>query len=145
MPTRAQYYAMIHLGAARLGYKDEADYRAWLESLTGKRSATECTGPELASLVTTLRACNALENPRIKAVKGGRGKGERPTDAQWRLMNGLCRNLGMTGCDDARFAAFAKRDAHVDHPRFLTVTMAQKLIAALRIWADGQKTKEEPK
>lgn len=145
MPTRAQYYAMIHLGAARLGYKDESDYRAWLEILTGKRSTKECTGTELASLVTTLRACNVLENPHIKTVKRGRGQGERPTDAQWRLMNGLCRNLGMTGCDDARFAAFAKRNAHIDHPRFLTLSKAQKLIVALQNWLDGERKKRAMK
>jgi len=145
MPTRTQYYAMIHMGAAQLGYKDEADYRAWLESLTGKRSTKECTLAELSSLTTTLRACNALENPRIKTVKGGRGQGERPTDAQWRLMNGLCRKLGMSGCDDARFSAFAKRNAHVDHPRFLTLTKAQKLIAALQIWLDKRTTEARRK
>lgn len=140
MPTRAQYYTLIHMGAARLGYQDEADYRAWLESLTGKRSAKECTLAELAGLATTLRACHALDNPRIKAIKGGRGQGERPTEAQWGLIDGLCRQLGMTGCTDARFIAFAKRNAHVDHPRFLTLTQAQKLIAALQIWLAKRQT-----
>ena len=143
MPTRTQYYAMIHMGAARLGYKDEPDYRSWLESLTGKRSATECTGPELASLVTTLRACKALENPRLNAVKGGRGQGERPTDAQWQTANGFCRSLGMTGCDDPRFAAFAKRNAKVDSPRFLTKRSMQLLIGALQSWYENRKNAEQ--
>jgi hypothetical protein len=144
MPTRAQYYAMIHMGAARLGYKDESDYRAWLESLTGKRSAKDCTFPELASLVTTLRACNALENPRLKGVKGGTGQGDRPSDDQWRLANRLCRELGMTGCDDPRFAAFAKRISHVDHPRFLTMRGMQKLLWALQGWLKNLKAKAGP-
>ncbi len=144
MPTRAQYYAMIHMGAARLGYKEDADYRAWLESLTGKRSAKDCTDPELASLVTTLRACNALENPRLKGIKGGIGQGDRPSDEQWRLANCLCRELGMTGCDDARFAAFAKRIAHVDHPRFLTKRSMQKLIGGFQNWLKNLKTKVAP-
>lgn len=145
MPTRAQYYAMIHMGAARLGYKDETDYRTWLENLTGKRSAKDCSVIELSSLVTTLRACNALENPRLKAVKGGAGQGNRPSDAQWRMANGLCRNLGMTGCDDPRFTAFAKRNAHVDHPRFLTRHSMQQLIAALLAWGENVKAKEARK
>lgn len=140
MPTRAQYYSMIHIGAGRLGYKDDGDYRAWLESLTGKRSAKECTLAELAALVSTLRTCKALENPRIKAVKGGRGNDDRPTDAQWRKANGLCRDIGMTGCDDARFAAFAKRNAHVDHPRFLTRQSMRLVIAALAKWLQNLKT-----
>lgn len=141
MPTRKQYYAMVHIGADRLGYTEDADYRAWLESLTGKRSARDCTTPELASLVTTLRACNALEHPRLKNIKGGIGQGDRPSDDQWRLANRLCRDLGMTGCDDARFAAFAKRIAHVDHPRFLTMRTMQKLIGALQKWLKNIKAK----
>lgn len=145
MPTRAQYYAMIHMGAARLGYKDEPDYRAWLESLTGKQSLKACTGPELASLATTLRACNALENPRIKAVKGGLGQGERPTDAQWRMANGLCRSLGLSGCDDPGFTAFAKHTAHVDHPRFLTVKAMSSVLSGLSSWLATRQVEREPK
>lgn len=143
MPTRNQLYAMIHIGASRLGYKEDADYRAWLEGLTGKRSATECTPLELNGLVTTLRACNALKNPRLKGVKGGRGQGERPTDTQWRTANGLCRTLGMSGCDDPQFAAFAKRTAHVDNPRFLTLKKMQSVIAGLHSWAGNVKRKNE--
>ncbi|KFB76075.1 MAG: DUF1018 domain-containing protein [Candidatus Accumulibacter cognatus] len=142
MATREQYYALIHLGAARLGHKEDADYRAWLESLTGKRSCKECSEAELASLVTTLRACNALENPRLKGVKGGIGQGDRPTEPQWRLANELCRQLDMTGCDDARFAAFAKRNAKVDHPRFLTKESMRLLIAALIAWKNNLKAKK---
>lgn len=140
MPTRTQYYSMIHIGASRLGYKDEADYRAWLENLTGKQSAKECTVDELAALVSTLRACNALEAPRLKAVKGGAGEGNRPTDAQWRMANGLCRALGMSGCDDIRFAAFVRRNAQVDNPRFLTRQSLRKIIAALEKWIENRKT-----
>lgn len=139
MPSRAQFYAMIHMGASRLGYADDSDYRNWLESLTGKRSLKECSFTELSSLTTTLRACNALENPRIKAVKGGRGQGERPTESQWLMANGLCQELGMSGCDDARFSAFAKRVTKVDHPRFLTLRSMQVLIAALKNWIDNVK------
>jgi phage gp16-like protein len=145
MPTRAQYYTLIHLGAARLGHKAEADYREWLESLTGKRSCKECSEVELSSLVTTLRACNALEDPSLKRVKGGIGQGNRPTSAQWNLANSLCRELGMTGCGDVRFAAFAKRNAKVDHPRFLTKETLRVLIAALIQWDKNIKEKAEKK
>ena len=142
MPTRNQLYALVHMGAARLGYKAPEDYRAWLQSLTGKQSATECTLLELNGLVSTLRACNALESPKIQGIKGGRGQGERPTGAQWRTANGLCRSLGMSGCCDARFTAFAKRTAHVDHPRFLTLRTMQAVISGLLVWVDQVKKKE---
>ncbi|MEF8699247.1 MAG: phage protein GemA/Gp16 family protein [Candidatus Accumulibacter sp. UW20] len=145
MTTRAQYYAMIHLGAARMGHKTEADYREWLESLTGKRSCKECSEIELSSLVTTLRACNALENPSLKNVKGGIGQGNRPTSAQWNLANSLSRELGMSGCADVRFAAFAKRNANVDHPRFLTREEMRMLIAALIQWNKNVQARADKK
>ncbi|HRE19402.1 MAG TPA: DUF1018 domain-containing protein [Rhodocyclaceae bacterium] len=145
MPTRQQYYAMIHLGAARLGYTDDLEYRTWLENLTGKRSCKDCSEAELASLVTTLRACKALENPHVKCVKGGLGQGERPSDRQWSLANELCRQVGMTGCGDARFAAFAKRHAKVDHPRFLTRESMRLLIAGLISWKKNMTLKAEKK
>lgn len=142
MPSRNQYYAMIHMGAARLGYKDDIDYRAWLESLTGKQSLKDCNLAELSSLATTLRACNALENPRIKSVKGGRGRGERPTEAQWRMADGLCRSLGFSGCDDSGFIAFAKRTAHVDHPRFLTIKSMSDVLSGLEAWNKSKSKKD---
>jgi len=145
MATREQYYALIHLGAGRLGYKDDREYRTWLESLTGKRSCKDCNEAELASLVTTLRACNALEDRRLKSLKGGTGQGERPSDRQWSLANELCRQVGMTGCGDQRFAAFAKRNAKIDHPRFLTRESMRLLIAALVAWKNNLKAKAEKK
>lgn len=144
MATREQYYSMIHLGAKRLGYTDDADYRTWLESLTGKRSCKDCTGAELAALASTLRACNALEMPRLKGIQGGKGD-NRPSDAQWRLANRLCRELDMSGCDDPRFAAFAKRIAKVDSPRFMTRQSIRAVIAALGKWIENTKKPENQK
>jgi hypothetical protein len=132
---------MIHLGAARLGYSDDADYRVWMESLTGKRSAKECTLEELAALVSTLRACKALESPKLKRMKGGRGDNDRPTDAQWQAATQACHRLGMSGCDDPRFAAFAQRNCKVSHPRFLTREAMRGLIAALVAWANNLETR----
>jgi len=135
MPTKTQYYAMIHLGAARLGYTDNADYRAWLVSLCGRHSAKDCTLQELASIVATLRLCNALENPRIKKVRGAATKDDRPTAAQWATANSLCIQLGMdSGCEHERFIGFTKRTCKVSHPRFLTRDAMRKLIAALTKW-----------
>jgi len=145
MATREQYYAMIHLGAKRLGLVDDADRRAWLENLTGKRRCKDCTVDELSSVTSTLRACKALDNPKLKGVKGGQGEGDRPTDAQWNMANTLCRKLGMSGCGDARFAAFVKRNAHVDHPRFLTKFNMRQLIAGLQRWLENAEKREGQK
>jgi hypothetical protein len=142
MPTKNQYFAMIHMGAARLGYTDQADYRAWLESLCGKRSAKDCTMQELASVVATLRLCKALENPRIKAVQGATLKDDRPTAAQWGTADGLCVKLGMAdGIKNPRFVAFTKKTCKVSHPRFLTRDGMCKLIAALTKWLENSTTK----
>lgn len=145
MPTKSQYYAMIHLGAARLGYTDKAEYRSWLHSLCGKHSAKECTLQELAAVVATLRLCNALEHPKVKAIQGGVLNDERPTRVQWSVANQRCQTLGMAGCDDERFTAFAKKICKVDHPRFLTRDGMRRLIAALNKWiANNQKKEVKP-
>jgi hypothetical protein len=146
MTTKSQYYAMIHLGAAKLGYKDDADYRSWLESVCGKRSAKDCTLNELASIVATLRLCKALDNPRIKAVRGAASKDDRPTGAQWGTANKLCVKLGMVdGCQNPRFVAFTVKTCKVSHPRFLTRDAMQKLIAALNKWLINNDNKEMKK
>lgn len=134
MPTRQQFYALIHMGAARLGYADEADYRGWLLELIGRCSLKECNDAELASIATTLRACGALENPRIAPVQGGKGNGERPSRAQWARADSLCRQLGLSGCDDPGFAAFVQRTARLDHPRFLTKATMSKVLTGLERW-----------
>lgn len=146
MPTKTQYYAMIHLGATRLGYTDDAEYRAWLEALCGKRSAKDCTFKELEAVVATLRLCNALDNPRIKAIQGAVLKDDRPTKAQWGTVNGICIKLGMKdGCENARFIAFTLKTCKVTHPRFLTREAMQKLIAAMNNWLANYNMKETKK
>ncbi|MFZ6722899.1 phage protein GemA/Gp16 family protein [Undibacterium sp. Ji49W] len=142
MPTRNDYIKLIHVGAHRLGYLDDADYRAWLESLTGRRSTKDCTMTELSAVANTLRACNALNHPRIQAVQGATITDDRPTKVQWSVANRRCQALGMTGCDDERFTAFAKKVCKVDHPRFLTREAMRKLIAALNNWIANNGKKE---
>lgn len=134
MPSRNQLYGLIHMGAARLGYADDADYRSWLLELIGKRSLKDCNDAELASIATTLRACGALENPRIAPVQGGKGDGGRPSRAQWARADALCRQLGLSGCDDPGFAGFVRRTGSVDHPRFLTRSSMSKVLTGLERW-----------
>ncbi len=146
MPTRQDYYGLIHMGAARLGLGEDSEYRAFLEKHTGKRSCKDCTDQELANLATMLRTTYAvLDNPRLKPVRGGQGEGDRPSTAQWNIADKLCRRLGMSGCNDARFAAFVKRNAKLDHPRFLTMNHMRLLIAALNLWLHNVETKEKRK
>ncbi|MBI3284035.1 MAG: regulatory protein GemA [Burkholderiales bacterium] len=145
MPSRSDYIKIIHMGAHRLGYGDDADYRAWLESLTGHRSTKDCSEAELSAVVNTLRACKALEHPRINKVRGASAKNDRPSSSQWSVANQRCQALGMSGCDDVRFTRFAQKICKVDHPRFLTRDAMRKLIAALNKWIANNEKKEAQK
>lgn len=145
MPTRQDYYGLIHMGAARLGFgAGSEEYQAFLEKHTGKRSCKDCTDQELARVADVLRnTYKVMDNPRLKRVRGGQGEGNRPSTAQWNTADKLCRRLGMSGCNDARFAAFVKRNAKLDHPRFLTTNSMRLLIAALNCWLRNLETKEK--
>lgn len=138
MNTKANYSKMIHLGAKRLGYTDESDYRAWLESIIGKRSTKDCTLDELAAVTKKLRALNALENPRALAMRGATNTDDRPTPAQWGTVEKLCKQLGIKeGYRDARLIAFCVKVCKVTNPRFLKREGMQKLIAALNKWINN--------
>ena len=145
MPTRNDYVKLIHLGAKRLGYVDTDDYRLWLSNLTGKSSTKQCSERELQAVVNTLRACHALDHPRLKAVKGDTTQNGRPTKTQWSVAHQRCLSLGMTGCDDSRFTEFTKKVCKVEHPRFLTRDAMRKLIAALNNWIANTQKKETGK
>ena len=142
MPTRQQLYALIHIGATRLGYADDADYRNWLQSLVGKRSLKDCSAAELASLATTLRACNALDDPRQAGIKGATTTTDRPSRKQWGRADQLCRQLGLNGCADPGFVVFVRRTTGLDHPRFLTRSGMSKVLTGLERWLQQRQAKE---
>ncbi|MDY0011309.1 MAG: DUF1018 domain-containing protein [Rhodocyclaceae bacterium] len=139
--SRRDLYAMIHLGAKRMGW-DEDIRRAWMEKHTGKRSSTECTEPELARLADELRGLGALDDgrPLGKADRGGKGS-DRPSRQQWKKAAVLCKQLGFTGgIDDPAFAAFVARVAKVDNPRFLTRTGLRNVLLGLENWIKNRST-----
>lgn len=141
--SRRDWYAMLHLGAKRLGM-DEDIRRAWMEKHVGKRSATQCSDAELSRLVDLLRGTGALDDgrPLGKADTGGKG-GDRPTQKQWKLAAVLCKRRGWAGrIDDPAFAAFVRRIAKVDNPRFLTKTGIRAVILGLENWIEHDRKKE---
>ncbi|MCP5254035.1 MAG: regulatory protein GemA [Zoogloeaceae bacterium] len=141
--SRNDRYAQIHLGAARLGW-DEETRRAWMEKLTGKRSSTECTYAELKCLCEDLRTLGALDDGRPigKADQGGRTRG-RPSREQWKKIAFLCKQRGWPGgIDDPGFAAFARRIAKVDNPRFLTADRIAKVIVGLERWIEHDQAND---
>lgn len=111
---------------------DDTSYRRWLLADTGKRSCTACTDEELARLAGDLRRRGVPEKPI--EIPGGTGA-DRPTLAQWRLARGLAKDLGMSGkFNEPAFITFAKRQAKVDHPRWLDRSGMSKLITGLKMW-----------
>lgn len=143
-PCSSLVYAMIHLGAKRMGW-DEATRRAWMEKHTGKRSAKDCTDDELAQFADQLRRSGALDDgrPLGRADRGGRGAGDRPTRAQWKKTAVLCKERGWPeGIDDPAFATFVAHVAKVDNPRFLTRASLRNVIAGLQNWIEFDRRKE---
>lgn len=142
MTTRKSLIAMVHIAKSRMGMDDET-YRDWLAKNTGKRSSSDLSDRQLATLVQTLRAAGYLdEAPATARVIAGKGA-NRPTDAQWKTARGLVKKLGLEGgLDGEAFASFVKRVGKVDNPRFLTkATMASVLIGLEKWWADREEKK----
>lgn len=144
---RKALMAMIHLGKSRLGL-DDATYRDWLAKHTGKRSCKDCSERELSRLTDELRQLGALDKPggaprgRIVAP-GGRGA-DRPTQRQWETALGIARRIGMSGeIDDPAFVTFAKRQAKVEHPRFLDRDGMSALITGLHGWLASRQKQAE--
>lgn len=142
MTTRKSLIAMVHIAKSRMGMDDET-YRDWLAKNTGKRSSSDLSDRQLATLVQTLRTAGYLdEAPATARVIAGKGA-NRPTDAQWKTARGLVKKLGLDGgLDGEAFASFVKRVGKVDNPRFLTkATMASVLVGLEKWWADREEKK----
>lgn len=139
MTTRHKLLAQVHLGAKRKGMDDDT-YRDWLERETGQRSCKQLTDTQLSALVQELRGAGALDD----APPGTVGRPDRPTRPQWARLGTACRALGWSGTADPRFAAFVKRTARVDHPRFLDRKGASKVITGLEAWARSHKPTADP-
>ncbi len=141
--------AMIHMAAKHLfgdtskGGAGRADYEDWLESRTGKRSASKLTTDERIGLVKILRRDGLIPD----SGRGGLGRtadGEdRPTSAQWGKIGGLSRALGWKGLEDQGLKAFVTRTAKVSSTRFLTRAQASAVILGLEEWVAQKKKQAE--
>jgi phage gp16-like protein len=124
--ARRNDLAQIHIAVAALGWS-EADYRAILESKTGKTSAAE--------LDTTSRK-RFLEHLRQSGWKP-KQHGPKLTKQQW-LVKTLWKQLGAAGAltdkSDAALNAFIKTQGGPDDLRFLGTAQAGLVIEALKGW-----------
>lgn len=128
--------AMIHIAAKTLhgdvsrNGDGRADYEAWLEQHTGKRSSAALTTAERIAFIKQLRAWGLVP----ERGRGGAGP-DRPTSTQWAKIGGLARSMGWErGLEDPRLRAFVERTAKVNSTRFITRAQASKVITGLEEW-----------
>ena len=138
--------AIIHIAKKSVGITDE-DYRTLLDGAAGIGSAAE-----LEYEYQFHNVMKAFENLGFISTQRGGGKKPRPqwTD-QWggtadqRAKIEVMWKTRARNPTDRALRAFIKRIAKVDHPRFLNVVLAQKVIIALETMARKAGHKKEKK
>lgn len=135
---RHKLIAMIHIAAQHLDIeRGSAEYRAWLQKLTGKFSCKDLTDKQLNDLVNQLKQQGSLERKATGSAPN------RPTQTQWRKMETLSRQLGFENVMVPQFAAFVKRITKLESPRFLTRQSISKVIIGLEKWLEYKKQKND--
>lgn len=129
-------FAVLHVAKKQLGLDDDT-YRAKLAVITGKTSAKDMTEDERQSVISAFRR----EGFRpVERRPDGRqkltGKFAPKLQALWIA----AYNLGIVdNRDDAALLAFVKRQAGIDHTRFLKYAEdASKVIEALKRWMERE-------
>jgi hypothetical protein len=141
---RKSKLAMIHVAKKQLGLDDDV-YRAMLREAIGVDSAAEIKYEfEYGKMMY------AFEKLGFKITPKPRGKRERPQWAEeWggtqdqRAKIEVLWKANARNKSDFALRAFIKRIAHVDHPRFLNVELAKKVILALEAMAQKGAKKEK--
>lgn len=129
--------AMVHIAAQHLDIEHgSAEYRTWLEKLTGKPSCKELTDKQLNDLVNQLKQQGHLERKTTGNAPN------RPTQIQWQKMEILARRLGFGNAMTPQFTAFVKRVTKLESPRFLTRQSISKVIIGLEKWLEYKKTEK---
>ena len=119
----------IYAGIRALGIAEEDDRRALYERVTGKRRLREMTPAEKADVVAELRRMGFRP-------AGGRRRLDGPYAPKLQALWIAAWNLGLVRSrDDAALLAFVKRQAGVDHTRFLhDAAGAARAIEGLKGW-----------
>ena len=119
----------IYAGIRALGIAEEDDRRALYERVTGKRRLREMTPAEKADVVAELRRMGFRP-------AGGRRRLDGPYAPKLQALWIAAWNLGLVRSrDDAALLAFVKRQAGVDHTRFLhDAAAAARAIEGLKAW-----------
>lgn len=125
---------LIQTARNQLGM-DDATYRALLLRSAGVSSSKAITLARFDAVMAEFRRLGFVQRPPTRKPKVAAGGAEdRPTARQWRLLEDRARQVGYGGLEDPRFIAWMKPRGRVEHPRFLTKTAIQPVLAALGKW-----------
>lgn len=128
--------ALIHTAKRELDMADE-DYRALLLRAGGVSSSKGLTLEGFDAVMAEFNRLGFVTTKSKRKPKGAGGTGPKsPTAAQWRLLEERARQVGYGGLEDPRFIAWMKPRGKVDHPRFLDMNGARRVIAALGNWIE---------
>ncbi len=131
---RRALIAKIKIAQKELGL-DDATYRAVLERVTGKRSCTECSIPELERVVEDLRQHGFAP----KKTAGQRPNRRESADPMMRKIEALLLDNGWSW----NYAhGTAKKMFKVDRVEWLSDGNMHKLVAALQISANRKKRRK---
>ena len=124
----------------------DADYRALLLRTAGVSSSKAISLSHFDAAMAEFRRLGFVQQPPKRKPKVAAGSAEnRPTARQWKLLEDRARQVGYGGLEDPRFIAWMKPRGRVEHPRFLTKTAIQPVLAALGNWIQQQTTTRKEK
>jgi hypothetical protein len=144
LSNRKTKLSLIHLAKKSVGLPNDA-YRILLDGAAGVNSAADIEHEWQFNAVM-----KAFENLGFKSTARNGGKKPRPqwadqwggTEDQRAKIEVLWQTCARNKTEKA-LRLFIKRIARVDHPRFLNVQLARKVILALEVMARKNARKEQ--
>lgn len=128
--------ALIHAAKRQLNMA-EGDYLAVLRRVGGVDSSSDLTLEGFDAVMAEFKRLGFVYTESKRKPKGAGGTApNHPTLAQWRLIEDRARQVGYSGLNDPRFIAWTRKRGRVDHPRFLDMDGARRVIAALGNWIE---------
>lgn len=125
---------LVQIAKRALNMTDE-DYRALLQRAAGVKSSRDLSLEGFDAVMAEFKRLGFVSTKSIRKPKGAGGTApNRPTPAQWRLLEDRAKRVGYGGLEDPRFIAWVKPRGKVEHPRFLDMNGAQRVIGALGKW-----------
>lgn len=133
---------LIHTAKRELDMAEE-DYRALLLRAGGVNSSKDLTLEGFDAVMDEFNRLGFTTTKSKRKPTGAGGTGPNsPTAAQWRLLEERARLVGYGGLSDPRFIAWMKPRGKVEHPRFLDINGARRVIAALGNWIERKSEKK---